>query len=102
MSFKREKYLFRGRKNTVSTIKLIFFLIVLILETKSVENLNDKHIAQCINYLKVSECRLAILVNFHKNLLDHKRIVFKKPLFLWQKERIQQKLIRAFVAKNNI
>jgi len=42
---------------------------------KSVESLNDKHVAQCINYLKVSKCKLAILANFHKDLLDHKRIV---------------------------
>tara|TARA_R110000868_G_scaffold8774_3_gene44910 strand:- start:212 stop:586 length:375 start_codon:yes stop_codon:yes gene_type:complete len=47
----------------------------IILEIKSVENLNDKHIAQCINYLKVSNCKLAILANFHKDLLDQKRIV---------------------------
>jgi len=47
----------------------------IILEIKSVENLNDKHLAQCINYLKVSQCRLSILANFHKDLLDHKRIV---------------------------
>ncbi|MDT0675978.1 GxxExxY protein [Autumnicola musiva] len=44
----------------------------IILEMKSVEAINDKHVAQCINYLKVSRCRLA---NFHKNLLDHRRIV---------------------------
>jgi len=47
----------------------------IILEIKSVENLNDKHLAQCLNYLKVSSCKLAILANFHKDLLDHKRIV---------------------------
>ncbi|WP_339894268.1 GxxExxY protein [uncultured Algibacter sp.] len=47
----------------------------IILEIKSVENLHDKHIAQCINYLKVSNNKLAILANFHKDLLDHKRIV---------------------------
>lgn len=47
----------------------------IILEVKSVENLHDKYFAQCINYLKVSGCRLAILANFHKDLLDHRRIV---------------------------
>ena len=47
----------------------------IILEIKSVENLHDKHIAQSINYLKVSNNKLAILANFHKDLLDHKRIV---------------------------
>jgi GxxExxY protein len=47
----------------------------IILEIKSVDNIHDKHISQCINYLKVSENRLAILANFSKDLLDHKRIV---------------------------
>lgn len=47
----------------------------IILEIKSVENLHDKYFAQCINYLKVSGCRLAILANFHKYLLDHRRII---------------------------
>jgi GxxExxY protein len=47
----------------------------IILEVKSIDNIHDKHIAQCINYLKVSETRLAILANFSKDLLDHKRIV---------------------------
>ncbi len=47
----------------------------IILEIKSIESLNDKHISQCINYLKVSQNKLAILANFHKDFLDHKRIV---------------------------
>ncbi|WP_299552945.1 GxxExxY protein [Seonamhaeicola sp.] len=47
----------------------------IILEIKSIEKLNDKHTAQCINYLKVSQCKLAILANFSKEFLDHKRIV---------------------------
>ena len=47
----------------------------IILEIKSIADLNDTHVSQCINYLKVSECKLAILANFHKNLLDHKRII---------------------------
>ncbi|MBE7640357.1 GxxExxY protein [Salegentibacter sp. BLCTC] len=47
----------------------------IILEIKSIENIYDKHIAQCINYLEVFKNRLAILANFHKDLLDHKKIV---------------------------
>ena len=47
----------------------------IILEIKSIEMLNDKHLSQCINYLKVSGCKLALLVNFHKDFLDHQRIV---------------------------
>lgn len=47
----------------------------IILEVKSIVALNDSHVSQCINYLKVSECKLAILANFHKDFLDHKRII---------------------------
>lgn len=47
----------------------------IILEIKSVESIHDKHVSQCLNYLKVSGLRLAILANFHKDLLDYRRIV---------------------------
>ena len=47
----------------------------IILKIKSIENIHDSHINQCINYLKVSNCRLAIIANFHKDLLNHKRII---------------------------
>ena len=47
----------------------------IILEIKSAENILDKFLAQCLNYLKVSGCKLAIIANFHSDLLDHRRIV---------------------------
>ncbi len=47
----------------------------IILEIKSVLSLHDKHLGQCLNYLKVSNCKLAILANFHEAFLDHQRIV---------------------------
>jgi len=48
----------------------------IILEVKAVSKFNDKFIAQCINYLKVSENRLSLLVNFGTEKLEYKRIVF--------------------------
>jgi GxxExxY protein len=36
-----------------------------IVEIKSVEALNDIHIAQMITYLKLSNCRLGYLINFN-------------------------------------
>jgi GxxExxY protein len=48
----------------------------IILEIKGVSTLNDEFIAQCINYLKVSGNRLALLVNFGELKLNHKRIIF--------------------------
>lgn len=76
--FQREKEYHVNYKDTVLKHKFYADFVVfdkIILEIKSVENIHDKHIAQCINYLKVSGNRLALLANFHKDLLDYKRIV---------------------------
>ena len=47
----------------------------IILEIKSSENLHPKHYSQCLNYLKISKNRLAILANFNSISLEHKRII---------------------------
>jgi GxxExxY protein len=36
----------------------------LVIEVKSVEALNDVHLAQVLTYLKLSHCRLGLLLNF--------------------------------------
>lgn len=42
-----------------------------ILEIKSVEALNDLHVAQVLTYLKLSGCKVALLINFNvKSLKD--------------------------------
>lgn len=41
----------------------------LIIECKSVEALNDVHLAQVLTYLKLSKCRLGLLINFNVKLL---------------------------------
>ena len=40
-----------------------------IVEIKSVEALNDVHLAQVLTYLKLSECKLGMLVNFNVALI---------------------------------
>ena len=35
---------------------------------KSCEALNDVHLAQVLTYLKLSGCRLGLLINFNTNL----------------------------------
>jgi GxxExxY protein len=47
----------------------------IILEIKCCKELNDEHIAQTINYLKVSGNRLGLLVNFGRGKLEYKRLV---------------------------
>ncbi len=37
----------------------------LILEIKSVESLTDIHLAQVLTYLRLANCRLALLMNFN-------------------------------------
>ena len=47
----------------------------IILEVKAVSGIVDEFIAQAINYLKVSQNRLALIVNFGELKLNYKRIV---------------------------
>jgi GxxExxY protein len=47
----------------------------IILEVKCVTYLTDEHIAQTINYLKVSGNKLGLLVNFGRGKLEYKRLV---------------------------
>jgi len=48
-----------------------------VVEVKSVETLNDVHMAQVITYLKLSECKLGMLINFNVSLIKNgiKRVV---------------------------
>ena len=49
----------------------------LILEIKSVDALNDIHFAQLLTYLKLTDCKLGLLINFNVVLIKNgiKRIV---------------------------
>ncbi len=43
----------------------------LIIEIKAVEATNDVHLAQVLTYLKLSDCRLGLLMNFNVARLKH-------------------------------
>jgi GxxExxY protein len=47
----------------------------IILELKCCKSITDSHIAQAMNYLKVSENKLAVIVNFNNDSLEYKRII---------------------------
>lgn len=47
----------------------------IILEVKAVSAISDEFVAQAINYLKVSQNKLALIVNFGEHKLTYKRIV---------------------------
>ena len=40
-----------------------------IVEIKSVEALNDVHLAQLLTYLRLSDCKLGLLINFNVKLI---------------------------------
>jgi len=42
-----------------------------IIEIKSVEALNDVHLAQVLTYSKLSNCKLGILINFNVTLIKN-------------------------------
>ncbi len=48
-----------------------------VVEIKSVEALNDIHLAQVLTYLKLSQCKLGLLINFNTILFKNgiKRVI---------------------------
>ena len=76
--YEREKEYSVSYKDITLSHKFYADFIVfdkIILEIKTIEALTDIQLAQCINYLKVSRCKLAILANFKGMGLEYKRIV---------------------------
>ena len=76
--FEREKEYQVHYKDVILKHKFYADFVVfdkIILEIKSVDSLHDAHISQCLNYLHVSENRLALLVNFNSKSLEYKRII---------------------------
>jgi GxxExxY protein len=74
----REKEYLVHYKEVILNHKFYADFVVLnkiIIEIKSVNSLDEKHISQCLNYHHVSGHRLAILVNFNKTSLEYKRII---------------------------
>ncbi len=48
----------------------------IIVEVKCVKAITDEHIAQVINYLKISHNKLALLIDFAKGKLEYQRLVY--------------------------
>lgn len=47
-----------------------------ILEVKAKQGITNEDIAQMINYLKCSGCQVGLILNFAKNKLEIKRVIF--------------------------
>lgn len=48
----------------------------IILEAKAISGLIDEFLNRTVNYLKVSENRLGLIINFGKDKLEYKRVVY--------------------------
>ena len=48
-----------------------------VVELKVVETINDVHVAQTLTYMRLSECKLGLLLNFYTKSLKHgiKRLI---------------------------
>ena len=76
--YEREKQYEVNYKGIILPHKFYADFVVIdkiILEVKAVQGIADEFIAQAINYLKVSNNRLALIVNFGELKLNYKRIV---------------------------
>ncbi len=79
--YQREKEFLVNYKNTALKHKFYADFVVddkIILEIKTVDCFNNSHYNQCLNYLKVSKNKLAILANFNLVSLEYKRIINSK------------------------
>ena len=76
--FEREKEFEVNYKDIILPHKFYADFVVfdkIILEVKGMTGIADEHIAQTLNYLKVSVCKLGLIVNFGELSLQYKRVV---------------------------
>jgi GxxExxY protein len=76
--FEREKEYVVNYKDVILPHKFYADFVVfdkIILEVKGMAGIADEHLAQTLNYLKVSGCKLGLIVNFGQLSLQYKRVV---------------------------
>jgi GxxExxY protein len=49
-----------------------------LVELKAIKNIEDIHVAQCLNYLKATGCIICLLINFGNPRVEIKRIINNK------------------------
>ena len=77
--YEKEKLLRIKYKDTIIDKAFYADFIIenkIILEIKTVRNIEDIHIAQLLNYLKASGIRLGYIINFAKLRLEWKRLIY--------------------------
>ena len=76
--FEREKEFSIEYKGNILPHKFYADFIIydeIILEVKSVKEINNEHIAQTLNYIKLANSQIGIIANFQNKSLTHKRLV---------------------------
>jgi GxxExxY protein len=79
ISYEREKEYKIHYKEIILTHKYFADFIVfnsVILEIKAKDGIANEDMAQAINYLKCSGCKVGLILNFGKTRLEIKRVVF--------------------------
>ena len=77
--FEREKEFSIEYKGVILPHKFYADFIVnedIVLEVKAVKEFSGEHTAQVLNYMKLSDSEIGLLVNFQNKSLQHKRLVF--------------------------
>ena len=78
ISFQREKEFLIEYKGHVLPHKFYADFVVnedMILEIKAVKEFSNEHIAQVLNYMKLSNSEIGLLVNFQTKSLQYKRYI---------------------------
>jgi GxxExxY protein len=79
MNFEREKKFDINYKGFILPHKFHadFFVVgKIILEIKATkEGISNEYITQTLNYLKISRCKMGLIVNFGKSSLEYKRLI---------------------------
>jgi GxxExxY protein len=76
--FQREKEYSIKYKDIVLAHKFYADFVIydeIILEVKASKDIIDEYTAQTINYLRLADSDLGIIVNFNKKSLQHKRVI---------------------------
>jgi GxxExxY protein len=77
--FEREKQYCVHYKDTVLKHSFFADFVVfdaIILEVKAVSQMRDEFLAQTINYLKASNTKVGVLINFGEQSLKYKRVIY--------------------------
>ena len=81
IDYEREKEFIVVYKNNRLPHKFYADFVIenkIILEIKSKSGIIEEHFAQVLNYLAVSKLQLGIILNFHNNSLQYKRVALTK------------------------